>query len=65
MAMVRHGMDIIKDITNYLNPRQVSVMAADQPLYALAKYVQWCWPEIHGEDHMTVIFGGLHTEMNI
>lgn len=65
VAMVRHGMTIIKDITHYLNPGQVSVMTADQPLYALAKYVQWCWPDTLGEDHMTIIFGGLHTEMTI
>ena len=39
--MTKHGMNILKQITNYLNPGQTPVMAFDQPLFALAKYVQW------------------------
>ena len=40
-------------------------MAFDQPLFALAKFVQWCWPETYGEQHYVVMFGGLHIEMAI
>ena len=36
----------------------------DQPLWALAKYVQWSWPSDYGEDKFIVTFGGLHIEMN-
>jgi len=39
------------------------VMAFDQPLFALAKYVQWSWPKTLGEKIFMVIFGGLHIEM--
>ena len=63
ITMVKHGMDILKQITNYLNPGQFPVTAFDQPLYALAKYVQWCWPQTLGEQHYVVMFGGLHIEM--
>ena len=35
----------------------------DQPLFALSKYVQWRWPETHGERKFVVMFGGLHIEM--
>ena len=35
----------------------------DQPLYALAKPVQWNWPDEYGEDRYVVMFGGLHIEM--
>ena len=35
--MVKHGMDIIKQITNHVNPRQTPVLTVDQPLYAIAK----------------------------
>ncbi len=35
----------------------------DQPLYAVAKQIQWNWPETHGEDHFIIMFGGLHNEM--
>ena len=38
-------------------------MTLDQPLYALAKQVQWYWPETHGEEHFVVVLGGLHIEM--
>ena len=49
IAMVKHGMDIQKDITNYLNPGQIPVITFDQPLFAIGKYVQWKWPESYGE----------------
>ena len=35
----------------------------DQLLYALAKQVQWNWPDKHSEDNYVVMFGGLHIEM--
>ncbi len=35
----------------------------DQPLYAVAKQIQWNWPETHGEDHFIIMFGGLNIEM--
>ena len=38
-------------------------MAFDLPLFALAKYVQWSWPQSYGEDSFVVMFGGLHIEM--
>ncbi len=63
LAMVKHGMDIQKKITNCFNPGQIPVMAFDQLLFALAKYVQWSWPQLLGEDHFVVMFGGLHIEM--
>ena len=41
------------------------MMAVDQPLFALAKYAKWSWPQTPGEDKFVVIFGGLHIEMAI
>ena len=32
-------------------------------MYALAKKIQWSWPETHGENIFVVMFGGLHIEM--
>ena len=46
-----------------MHPKQVPVLAVDQPLYALAKEIQWTWPNRHGEDHFVIMFGGLHIEM--
>lgn len=41
VAMIRHAMDVIKACVNYRNPDQVPVVAMDQPLYAVAKQIQW------------------------
>ena len=62
-SMIKHGMDVQREATQFLNPGQIPVMAVDAPLYALAKYVQWNWPQTHGEDKCVVMFGGLHIEM--
>ena len=47
----------------FLNPGQTTVMAVDQPLLALAKQIQWQWPNTYGEDKFIVMFGGLYIEM--
>ena len=62
-AMVRHGMDVQKKTIEYLNPGQIPVTTFDQPLFALAKFVQWKWPNTYGEKKYVVMLGGLHTEM--
>ena len=49
----------------YLNPGQIPVLAADQPLFALAKQIQWTWPATHGEDQFVIMFGGLRIEMTV
>ena len=63
VAMIRHAMDVVKAAINELNPGQIPVVTLDQPLYAIAKQVQWNWPDTHGEDLFVVMLGGLHTEM--
>jgi hypothetical protein len=63
LAMMKHGMDVIDQAIQFLHPGQVPVMACDQPLFALSKFVQWKYPETHGEDKFVVMLGGLHTEM--
>lgn len=62
-AMVKHGMTVIAEAIHFLNPNQIPVSAFDQPLFAIAKFVQWKWPLTHGEDKHVVMLGGLHTEM--
>ena len=37
--------------------------SSDQPLFALAKLIQWKWPEVYGESMHVVMMGGLHIEM--
>ena len=61
--MVKHGMDILGEATSFLNLGQVPVIIVDQPLFALAKAIQWKWPAEYGEHKFIVMFGGLHMEM--
>jgi len=60
-SMVKHGMEVQRQATDYLNPAPVTTF--DQPLFAIAKYVHWKWPAIHGEHVHVIMLGDLHTEM--
>ena len=44
-------------------PGQTPVVTFDQPLFALAKQIQWKWPQEYGEQKFVVVFGGLHIEI--
>ena len=61
--MIKHGMSVVHQAVDYLNPGQICVIAVDQPLYALAKKVQWKWRDTHGENKFVIMLGGLHIEM--
>ena len=63
IGMIRHSMDVVKQAVEFLNPGQVPVVTLDQPLFAIAKTIQWNWPELYGEDKFVVMLGGLHIEM--
>ena len=58
-------MDLVNAVVQYFNLDQVPVPAADQPLYAMAKQIQWTWTSTHGEDSFVKMFGGLHIEMSV
>ena len=45
-AKLCYSMKVLKHSTEYLNPGQPPVLTVDQPLYALAKKIQW---EIGGD----------------
>ena len=62
-AMIKHGMDVESQAVKFLNAGQIPVTTFDQPLFALAKFVQWKWPDTHGEKVHVVMLGGLHTKM--
>ena len=50
LAMVKHGMNIIRNATQLVHPGQCPVLTVDQPLYAIAKRIQWSWSNEYGED---------------
>lgn len=63
VAMIVHTMNTVKSLTEFLNPGQVPVVSCDQPLYAIAKKIQWQWPERYGERKFVTVLGGLHIEI--
>ncbi|KAK6187414.1 hypothetical protein SNE40_005450 [Patella caerulea] len=63
VAMISHIMNNNAAATQFLNPGQTPVLTMDQPLYAVAKQLQWRFPNVYGEDKYVIILGGLHTEM--
>ena len=63
VAMIKHSMDVIASAVQHINPGQTPVIAFDQPLFAIAKEIQWKWPNKYGEDKFVILFGGLHIEL--
>ena len=60
---VLHCMQVIIKTTNHLNTGQTPVMAVDQPLYAIAKRLQWQFPQSSiAEDKFLVMLGAMHVE---
>ena len=61
-SMIKHAMQLTIQGTEFLNPGQAGVLGANQPLYAIAKQLQWTFPESLGEDKLVVMLGALHIE---
>ena len=63
VAIIQHSMDMLQQATHALNPGQIPVIAFDQPLYALAKQIQWDKEDVYGEKNCVIMLGGLHILM--
>ena len=61
-SMIKHAMQLTMQGTAFLNPGQTGVLGADQPIYAIAKQLQWRFPDILGEDKLVLMMGALHIE---
>ena len=60
-AQALHGC--CPESSEHLKPGQTPVVTFDQLLFALAKQIQWKWPQEYGGEKFVVLFGGLHIEM--
>ena len=60
---LKRSMNVVRKVIQHLNTGQTPVVTFDQPLYAIAKQIQWQWSEMYGEDKFIVVFGGLHIEI--
>ena len=58
LALVKHGMDVIAEATEYVNRGKVPVLTVDKPLFAIAKKIMWSWLDVY-----CVMRGGLHIEI--
>ena len=58
--MIKH---VILSAVQHIKPGQTHVIAFDQPLFAIAKEIQWKWPDKYGDDNFVILFGGLHIEL--
>ena len=65
LAMIKHAITVVMKAVEHLNPGQTAVIAFDQPLFALAKEIQWRHPDTMGEDKLVIMLGGLHIELAV
>ena len=54
-------MKIVMGLTNHLNSGQTTIMVADQPVHAIAKQLQRCYPDQCRT--LFIMLGSLHIEM--
>ena len=59
-SLLLHGMNVQRLVIKHVNPGQIPVTTVDQPLFALAKLVQWKWPAVYGELVRIVMLGELN-----
>ena len=62
-ATVRHAANMVKAITENVNPGQPVVITADQPVYALREQLQWIFPDEFRD--FVCMLGPLHIEQKI
>ena len=62
LAVIAHAINVISLAVKHLNPSQIPVVAFDQPLFALAKQIQWSVGGAYDESHVIVMLGGLHID---
>ena len=64
-AMVHHAMKLTLECTTFLNPGQIGVLGADQQSFAVAKQLQWVYPDSIGVNKLVMMMGALHIEDKI
>ena len=57
-AMIMHAMKLVALAAQYLHPGQVPVITMDQPLYAIAKQIQWLNPMLLVKLNMLSLWKG-------
>ena len=63
VATIKHSLEKIKEAVFFLNPTESPVITLNQPLFVLAKRIQWTLPCEF--ENFVLILGGLHIEMTL
>jgi hypothetical protein len=58
-VMNKHSLILVHEAALELNPGHISNATVDQPLYALAKKIQWSIPQKFGADECVIPVSGL------
>ena len=53
--MEKHGMNIIKQVTNHVNSGLIPILIVDQHVYSFANKIQRTWPNEYGKVYYTVL----------
>lgn len=62
--MIQYSMKVVQEGVAFVNPNQTPVIAMDQPLFVIAKHIQWEKADFYREEEYVVMIGGLHVELN-
>ena len=62
-ATIKHLLTVLMETINYLNSGQTAVAGLDQPLYAIAKWIQWLLPNEYGHRKVVLMLSALYIEM--
>ena len=56
IAMMAHSMQVVKNVTDYLNPGRTPVLVVDQPFFALCKIIQYLNVNSFDQNNSFIIF---------
>ena len=57
IALLSRVMNLVKEAVEHLNPDQTPVLTMDQPLSAIAKEIQWLWPDSFSNNNYVIMIG--------
>ena len=58
VALLNCVMNLVKEAVEHLNPNLTPVLTMDQPLSAIAKEIQWLWPDSFSNNKYVIMTGG-------
>ena len=57
-ALLNRVVNLVKESLEHLNTNWTPVLTMDQPLTAIAKEIQWLWPDSFSNNKYVIMIGG-------